>query len=204
MKIRIIITGLLTSVVIMLFLTGCTQKRTNIAATQSSAKSSAKNITKDCQGLDELDFLDCMVRKPKCTVADAVRAVCILNVGGDVGKNYHQRYEYLKERGIVRDSWKLRPNQWIDRGTLAYMLLKTAGIKGGVNMFLFASVGLGDRRYAYREMLYRELMEDGVAYNYVSGPELVTTVGKVDRYMQDTGKYSPSQEVQLGNRSQYK
>ena len=158
----------------------------------------------DCRNVeDELDFIDCMVRQAKCTVADAVRAVCMLEAGEDIGKNYRERYEYLKERGIVRDAWHLKPDQWIDRGTLAYMLLKAAHIKGGINMFLFASWGLGDRRYAYREMLYRDLMEEGVSYNYVSGPELITAIGNVDRYMEQAGEYSPQEKLELGNRSQY-
>ncbi len=205
---RVIIAGFL-----LLIITGCFDKRTDINTTTQPAKadfSSSESgageniIAKDCQHVaDELDFIDCMVHKPKCTVADAVRAVCMLEAGEDVGTNYQQRYEYLRERGIIRDSWHLVAEQWIDRGTLAYMLLKAAGIKGGINMFLFASWGLGDRRYAYREMLYHELMEEGVSYNYVSGPELITAIGNVDRYMQMIGKYSPQEEITLGNRSQY-
>ncbi len=178
-------------------------KTAQLSATANTPESD-NIITKDCQNVeDELDFIDCMVHKPKCTVADAVRAICMLESGGDIGQNYQQRYEYLKQRGIIRDNWHLKPEQWIDRGTLAYMLLKTAKIKGGINIFLFASWGLGDRRYAYREMLYHELMEEGVSYNYVSGPELITAVGNVDRYMQSTGEYSPPEEIKLGNRSQY-
>ncbi|MFA5864885.1 MAG: hypothetical protein WC975_09380 [Phycisphaerae bacterium] len=158
----------------------------------------------DCQTVDEMDFLDCMVKKTKCSVADAVRAVGILTAGSDVGKDYDARYQYLVEHDIVRPNWNLEPDQWIDRGTLAYMLIKAANIKGGVNMLLFGSNGLGDRRYAYREMMYRELMPGGVDYNYVSGPELVTTVGKVDRYIQERQKDSPEKETQLGESAQHK
>ncbi len=169
-----------------------------------SAAKPAKTQSVD-KGLvvDEMDFLDYMVRKPKCTVADAVRGVCLLSKGSDVGKTYAECYQYLRERKAVRDAWKLEPDQWIDRGTLAFMLLRTANLGGGVNMRIFASWGLGDRRFAYREMCYRALMPDGVSYQVVSGPEFVTTLGKVDRFMMKRGEYSASKEAELGNKSQY-
>jgi len=175
----------------------CEKRQPTVTLTTREAPPAA-TADVDCQTVDELDFLDCMVRKTKCTVADAARAVAIVATGGDVGKNYEERYEYLVDRGIMRPEWKLDPDQWIDRGTLAYMLLKAAQIPGGVNMALFGSRGLGDRRYAYREMQYLELMQEGVDYNYVSGPELVTTVGKVDRYMQEHGKCAAPRETDLG------
>jgi hypothetical protein len=103
---------------------------------------------------------------------------------------------------MLRPNWELTPDQWIDRGTLAYMFLKAAKMKGGVNMNVFGSLGLGDRRYAYREMLYYELMETGVDYCYVSGPELVTAIGKVNRFIQEHEEDSPADATNLGNNSQ--
>ncbi len=192
---RIIFILFLTSA---LTLTGCPEKKAkiNVTSTQEAATTQASEA--DCQAVDEMDFLDCMVKKTKCTVADAARAACMLATGGDVGKTYADRYQYLLEHKMVRPEWKIRPEQWIDRGTLAYMFLKAGKITSGVNMLLFGSWGLGDRRYAYREMRYYELMDEGVDYCYVSGPELVTALGKVDRFCQDRGKFSPNEEVSLG------
>jgi hypothetical protein len=178
-------------------LCGCPERKPTICPTTRAAEP-AQTQEVDCQKVDEMDFLDCMARKTKCTVADAVRAVCMLVTGGDVGKTYEERYQYLADRGIIRPAWKLRPDQWINRGTLGYMLYKTAQVRGGVNMALFGSWGLGDRRYAYREMKYLELMQDGVDYNYVSGPELVTAMGKVDRFMQEHGKCAAPASTDLG------
>jgi hypothetical protein len=186
----------LTLFAILITLAGCSYKRAAITTTQEATATAPAEP--DCQVVDEMDFLDCMVKKIKCTVADAARATCMLATGGDIGKNYPDRYQYMLDCGLVRKEWKLQPDQWIDRGTLAYMFLKAAGMKGGINMHLFGSWGLGDRRYAYREMRYYELMDEGVDYCCVSGPELVTALGKVDRFCQDRGKYSPTEETNLG------
>jgi hypothetical protein len=150
-----------------------------------------------------MDFLECMTHKTRCTAADAVRAVGLMMNGSDAGKNYDERYQFLLKNGIVRESWHLKPDQWIDRGTLAYMLLKAGKINSGLNCAISNSLGFGERRYAYREMLYHNLMEEGCDYQYVSGPELVTTTGKVDRYIQEGGAYSANQETDLGQRTQY-
>jgi len=183
-----------------LIFVGCASQHATVT-TQPVATQPARV---DCQTVDPMDFLDCMVRKTKCTVADACRAVCLLAAGEDVGKNYDDRYQYLVDHGMIRENWKLQPDQWIDRGTLAYMFLQAAKMKGGVNMHIFGSWGLGDRRYAYREMLYYDLMQAGVDYCYVSGPELVTAMGKVDNFIQEHEQNSPAEATDLGDSSQYK
>jgi len=167
-----------------------------------SATPGASTVGEQTQSADEMDFLGQMVATPKCTVADAVRGVTILINGTDVASTHDERYHYLLDRGVVRPEWKLSADQWIDRGTLAYMLLKAINVKGGINMILFGSHGLGDRRYAYREFLYRDLMRSGVDYNYVSGPEFITTLGNVDRYRQETGRYALPKKGELGQKPQ--
>jgi len=206
-------TEILTSILCFfcfLIIVGCEKTRFTVTelpqksdqpATQTAASRPFSDT--DCQTVDEMDFLECMTHKTRCTAADAVRAVGLMLNGSDAGKTYEERYQFLKEKNIVRDYWHLKPDQWIDRGTLAYMLLRAGGIRGGVNLAVSNLTGLGERRYAYREMLYRQLMEEGCDYQYVSGPELVTTTGKVDRFIQEGGNYSANQETDLGQRTQY-
>jgi len=187
----------LLTVLLAASLIGCT-RRTELAG--QLADKPAAPAEEKCLKAGEMDFLDCMAEQPKCTFAQAVRAVVILMNGSDVGTSHEQRCEYLLERGVIRSAWKISPDRWIDRGTLAFMFYKAIGLKGGVNMIVFGSWGLGDRRFAYRELVYRNLMERGVDYNYVSGPELVTALGKVDWYMQDTGRYTPAEKIELGEK----
>ena len=154
----------------------------------------------ECQAGDQIDFIECMDRQASCTFAQAVRAVAMFINGSDVGSTFEERYDYLLERGVVRPAWQIEADQWIDRGTLSFMLYKTIELKGGINMCLFASWGLGDRRFAYRELRYRDLVQAGVDYHYISGPELITTLGKVDQFMRQTGRYAPEETVELGEK----
>jgi hypothetical protein len=200
------------SVLTFLVVTGCTEQKWNVAplAPSGTPINTAENPaqTQPAEPLngelvDEMDFFDTMLKKHRCTIGEAVRGVCLLVNGSDPGKTFDERYEFLLQRQIVRPAWNLKSDDWIDRGTLAYMLIKAGGIKGGVNLRLLGSLGLGDRRYAYRELIYLNLMETGCDYQYLTGPELITVTGNVDRFIQDRGNYSAGRETQLGNRTQY-
>lgn len=198
---RLFLTGryshtVVLGLIILSFVVSCGRRASPFAATRASLDDDP------ALAADEMDFIEIMVTTPKCTVAHAVKAVAILVNDADVATTHQGRYRFLLDRDIIRPEWRLDPDQWIDRGTLSYMLCKAIGIRGGVNMILFGSNGLGDRRYAYRELRYRKLIQEGVDYNYVSGPELVTAIGKIDRYRQKTGRYALSEEVELGQKPQ--
>jgi len=177
---------------------GCAKTAT---VTQQAASTSTKPAERDeCLRVGEIEFLDCMVRRPKCTFAHAVKAVTILMAAPQTARTFDQQYHFLLDHKVVRPAWKIERDQWIDRGTVSYMLYRAMGLRGGVNMTMFASWGLGERRYAYRELMYRKLAEPGTDYMYVSGPELVTMLGRVDDYMQKTGRYGQEDEVKLGEK----
>jgi hypothetical protein len=194
---------------IVLAIAGCAKSKYTVTytpqtlSTRSTQPAMTQPVDVDCQSVDEMDFLECMTRKTRCSFADAVRAVGLLMNGSDVGKTYEERYQYLLKIGVVREAWRLKPDQWVDRGTIAYMLLKAGKIQGGINLAIFGSLGFGDRHYAYREMLYHNLMEGGCDYQYISGPELVTAAGNVDRFGQEYGDYSATHETALGEKPQY-
>jgi hypothetical protein len=179
----------------------CVDRPDKVSMTQPTTTQAGKSLNGEL--VDEMDFFDTMLQKDRCTIGEAVRAICLLVNGSDPGQTFDERYEFLLQRGIVRQAWNLKSSEWIDRGTLAYMLIKAGGIKGGVNFRLFGSRGFGDRRYAYREMIYYNLMESGCDYQYITGPELITATGNVDRFIQDRGTSSAGRETQLGDRSQY-
>ena len=186
---------LLTSAVV-LSLVGCSQSARlgHMASTSPAPEDEA------CLQAETLDFIDCMAGQPHCTFAQAVRGVAMSIHGTDPAKTFEGQYQFLLERGVVNPGWELGAGQQIDRGTLSYMLYKAMGLKGGVNMLVFGSWGLGDRRFAYRELLYRKLVEGDVDYALVSGPELISTLGKVDDFMSRSGRYAPGEKVQLGEK----
>ena len=123
------------------------------------------------------------------TVDEAYRAMLILSDGQDGSKDFEERKTKLESRGIARPAWKLQPENVIDAGSVAYMICKICQIKGGVNMHLLGSWGLGDRRYALRELVYREMIDDSVDYQFMTGAELYGMLREADELMAQKGLY---------------
>ncbi len=142
--------------------------------------------------------------EPVVTVAEAYRAVLILADGDDTHEDFAAREQALISRGMVRPEWGLERDQAIDRGTIAYMLYRMLEMRGGVDMTLFGSWGLGDRRYALRELTYRGLMSKSATYQYISGGEFVYLLRKADEYRSERNgadKPAKPQDVLKGSAS---
>src|SRR5262249_11363184 len=101
---------------------------------------------------------DQLQREHVVTVAEAYRAMLMLADGEDKPATFEQREETLVCRGIVRTAWELQRDDAIDRGSVAYMAMRIMQIKGGVNCRTLGALGIGDRRYAVRELAYMDLM----------------------------------------------
>jgi len=152
----------------------------------------------DPSALDDMSFLhDYLVKQPTVTVDDGYRAMLILADGRCDARTFEEREAALEQRGIARPAWKLQPGQKLDKGTVAYMACVIMKIRGGVNRVIFGSWGPGDRRYALRELVYREVMADSPAYRYITGAELVALLGKADAYMQKHHAYE-AESVEIG------
>ncbi len=123
------------------------------------------------------------------TTDEAYRAMLILADGEDPSDGFEQRRQTLESRGIARAAWDLQPDHVIDAGSVAHMVCQICRIPGGVNMHLFGSVGLGERRYALRELIYREMVSDTVDYQYMTGAALFALMRKADALMEKKGLY---------------
>lgn len=132
---------------------------------------------------DPLDFMDALLATPRCTVADAVRAVLLVQQADIEQGSFEDRRNRLSELGIVPSSWKLDPHAWIDRGLAAYMICRVMDIDGGVNMRLSGTFRPAAQRYANRELVYLGIMPQGADYLYISGPEFASLIGRVDRHI---------------------
>lgn len=130
------------------------------------------------------------------TVDEAYRAMAILADGEDGSKDFEERKQKLESRGIARSAWNLQPENVIDSGSVAYMICRICKIRGGVNATLFGSWGMGDRRYALRELIYREMIDESVDYQYMTGAALYGLMSKADDLMAKRGLYE-SQGVDL-------
>jgi hypothetical protein len=152
----------------------------------------------DPQTLDDVEFInDYLVQQPVVTVDEAYRAMLILADGEDTAGSFDARRERLESRGIARSAWRLEAENCIDRGSVAYMVMKIMQMRGGVNMLVFGSWGPGDRRYAVRELVYRKLLTDEPAYRYIRGGELASLLREADAIMQKKGLYQ-MEAVEIG------
>ena len=127
--------------------------------------------------------------QPMVTVAEACRALLLLADGAEQYPDFEARRAALEARGIVRPAWGLQREACIDRGSVAYMVCRILQIRGGLNLRLFGTLGVGDRRYAVRELVYLDLMPPGAPYRYMTGSELVDLMAEADRYMAGRGMY---------------
>lgn len=130
------------------------------------------------------------------TVDEAYRAMLILADGEDGRQTFEERKAELESRGIARAEWNLQPDNVIDVGSVAFMVCRICRIEGGLNRLLFGSWGPGDRRYALRELTYREMIAERVEYQYLTGSDLYSLLQKADRLMEKKGLYE-SQGIDL-------
>lgn len=130
------------------------------------------------------------------TVDEAYRAILILADGEDTSENFAERAQKLESREIVRAAWELQPDHVIDSGSVAYMVCRICELRGGLNARLLSPTGLGDRRYALRELIYREMIDDSVDYQYMTGTALFALMRKADQLRAKKGLYE-SKDVDL-------
>jgi len=136
-------------------------------------------------------------KQPMVTTAEAYRALLILADGEDKYDNFETRQAALEERGIARPQWGLSRDACIDKGSVAYMVCQILKIRGGINLSLFGQLGIGDRRYALRELIHMGMMSESVPYRYITGGELVDLTLQADRYMAEHDMYE-EETVDIG------
>lgn len=133
--------------------------------------------------IQDAEFIHYLGVQPMITFDEACRAVLLLIDGADASAGFEDRYGLLLARGLVRDEWRLHAKSAVDRGTLAYMIFKGCKMPGGLNVYLFGSNGLGDRRYALKEVTRRSVMPYGVPYQSLTGGEVLAAISKADDYL---------------------
>jgi hypothetical protein len=123
------------------------------------------------------------------TVSEAYRAMILLADGEETCDTFDAREQELVSRGFVRPEWGLQREACIDRGSIAFMLCRILRVSGGIAYNTIGAIGIGDRRYAMREMEYLGLMEKAPPYRFISGGELVGLIARADEFMAATGVY---------------
>lgn len=143
----------------------------------------------DPNTLSDDGFQAYLSEAPLVTVEEAYRAMLILADGEDTSETFEERRTKLEARRFAKAAWRLEPGNVIDAGSVAYMVCRICQVRGGVNYNLFARIGLGDRRYAMRELVYLDMLEDSIDYQYMTGPALVALMANADELMEKKGLY---------------
>ncbi len=119
--------------------------------------------------------------KDLASYGDACRMVLSHSTGEHTDAEFKSVHGDLAARGIVETGWELEEPARLTKGTLAYMVCKAAGVKGGLTASVFGM----SRRYALKECLYLGLIAGGTTDEYVTGRELIDVVTNVEVYRQE-------------------
>ena len=150
-------------------------------AIPGSAQDQDKEEKKGGSGGGRTAYVRRLFEKDRATFGDACRMVLSLVERKPVSGSFAEIQKDLDTRGILVGSWAIKESSPVDRGTLAYMLCKSLGIKGGLTIRLF---GLS-RRYALRECISIGLMNRGSAEKYVKGRMLIDVITDAGIYQRE-------------------
>lgn len=124
------------------------------------------------------DGLRRLYEKDKATYGDALRLVLGLAKDAPSEGDFAAVRQEALDRTLVESGWEIAESAPVDKGTVAYMLCRALGIKGGVTMRLFGI----SRRYAFRECVYLKLIAGGTPGERVTGRELIDILAAAEDY----------------------
>jgi hypothetical protein len=109
---------------------------------------------------------------------DAFHGILLDMDGHDKCENYAQRVAALQSRGMLRASFDEPADSAIRRGTMAVIVVKELGIRGGWALHVFR----GTERYSLKELVYDGIFPPSSSQQTFSGSEFVGVIGKIDDY----------------------
>lgn len=138
-----------------------------------------------------------IARKGTATVEDGYRVFVAmaaeqgrLNLQGQSGVEglkFEELLTHLQSLGVIDPRWEYSAHDCLRRDVLAYMACSYMGCRPGLVTGVFGMT----RRYAHREMLYRQIIAPGAPGTLVSGSELLSVAGRVAK------RTNPHREVRL-------
>ncbi len=160
----------IAAITMLLLLTGC-------AVTKPRPRINPATLDRD-------SYFSWLADQALVSTDEAYRAMLIAATDKDPGADFETLQREVFEKGISRPEWKLRPDQAIDKATAAYMAVQVAKVPGGINLNLFGrALHLGDRRYAYREVVYEGIgWGDSPPYAVITGGEFLSLLTWIDEW----------------------
>ncbi len=130
--------------------------------------------------------------QPFVTAETGYRAVHLLSKGTPFDGDFDALAGTLRADRLIGGHWRHAPDEYLDRGAVAFMVCRACRIRSGVNWTL---TGLG--RYAWRELQYKGIAGGGGEFGLMSGGEFVGLISRAEDYLRRTGK-ADVQRVELG------
>lgn len=93
--------------------------------------------------------------------------------------SFEKIIEELKDKKVIPEKWNVKPETKLSWGRISFMVCRALRIKGGVIMRLTGTT----ERYAYRELVDKNLMPEGNKAKYLSGTDLMAILGRAEDYM---------------------
>jgi len=128
----------------------------------------------------QMEFWHTLAMRSTVSNDEALHGLFLYLDGQDESKDYAQRVDNLKARGLLMQGFDRPANEAISRGTLATALVGVLKIKGGLMMHVLGPTP----RYAVRELQYAGIYPRSSTNQTFSGSQYVAVMGRVDDYAQ--------------------
>ena len=127
-----------------------------------------------------------LLTKEVAGLSDAYKTLVILMGADGRFRDIDSQFDFLKGKGIIPGNINKGSDHDapLRKGVAAYMFAKTMDIKGGITLRVF---GLNER-YAFKELVYQEIMNPGNVNDVMSGRELILTLTQSADYMSSRKK----------------
>ena len=130
------------------------------------------------KGEKRTDAVRRLYEKDRAGTGDVLRLFLALSKGAPVEGGFDAVRKEAVDLGLADPAWEMSEAAPVSKGTVAYLLVKTLKIKGGLTMAVFGP----SRRYAFLECLYLKLISGGTPGEYVSGRELLDILTAAERW----------------------
>jgi hypothetical protein len=135
----------------------------------------------------QLDFWHDLAERKLTSNDDAFHGLLLYMDNTDPSTNYDQRVATLKSRGLLPAHFSESADLAVERGTLAYAIVKLLPLHGGWVMHLFGPTP----RYAVKELVYADIFPPSSPQQTFSGSEFVGVIGKLEDYQGTASAASP-------------
>ncbi len=144
----------------------------------------------------QLDFWHELPGRSAITNDEGIHGIILMINGTDETGSYENRLAFLETNGwLPKGLGDEASNVAMQRGTLASILTRAMDIEGGVMMRLTDK----SPRYAYRELVYMNLMPEGSEQMVLDGLDYVGVISKCEDHMRREAAKARAQAAPVDN-----